>query len=214
MVVHEDHSDPIVHVDVTYHGGSAREEIGKAVLPTLNTMFQEVIMVMSSIVNCNWSRWYTGMVLTQPRPYQLLRKLFPATNWKKCCGWKLTAWAFCWMLLPSKFEVQRAAVKNEKRPELRYNQPYGLAAGEVSAQSVSLWPSPSWLTIGYVEELNRVKSERPETFFLRWYGPLSATVGGWCKTCWCSETGCEMLATFHAVGPRVTPVKLQTGNTE
>ena len=26
LIVHEDHSDPIVHVDVTYHVGSAREE--------------------------------------------------------------------------------------------------------------------------------------------------------------------------------------------
>src|SRR4030095_5578104 len=28
--VHEDHSDPVIHVDVTYHVGSAREEIGKS----------------------------------------------------------------------------------------------------------------------------------------------------------------------------------------
>ena len=30
ILIHEDHSDPIVHVDVTYHVGSAREEIGKS----------------------------------------------------------------------------------------------------------------------------------------------------------------------------------------
>ena len=30
LVVHEDRSDPVVHVDVTYHVGSAREEIGKS----------------------------------------------------------------------------------------------------------------------------------------------------------------------------------------
>ncbi|HEX2846791.1 MAG TPA: hypothetical protein VHN59_09590, partial [Chitinophagaceae bacterium] len=30
LIVHEDHSDPVVHVDVTYHVGSAREEIGKS----------------------------------------------------------------------------------------------------------------------------------------------------------------------------------------
>src|ERR1700730_8360095 len=29
LVIHEDHSDPVVHVDVTYHVGSAREEISK-----------------------------------------------------------------------------------------------------------------------------------------------------------------------------------------
>jgi zinc protease len=28
LIIHEDHSDPVVHTDVTYHVGSAREEIG------------------------------------------------------------------------------------------------------------------------------------------------------------------------------------------
>src|SRR5215475_203612 len=30
LIIHEDHSDPVIHVDVTYHVGSAREEIGKS----------------------------------------------------------------------------------------------------------------------------------------------------------------------------------------
>ena len=30
LIVHEDHSDPVVQVDVTYHVGSAREEISKS----------------------------------------------------------------------------------------------------------------------------------------------------------------------------------------
>lgn len=30
VIIHEDHSDPVVHVDVTYHVGSAREEISKS----------------------------------------------------------------------------------------------------------------------------------------------------------------------------------------
>ncbi|RZK14833.1 MAG: hypothetical protein EOO56_24115, partial [Hymenobacter sp.] len=30
VIVAEDHSDPLVHVDVTYHVGSAREQIGKS----------------------------------------------------------------------------------------------------------------------------------------------------------------------------------------
>src|SRR3954454_25304423 len=31
LIVHEDHSDPVVHVDVTSHAGSAHEQIGKSV---------------------------------------------------------------------------------------------------------------------------------------------------------------------------------------
>ena len=30
VVLHEDHSDPLAHVDVTYHVGSNREEIGRS----------------------------------------------------------------------------------------------------------------------------------------------------------------------------------------
>src|SRR5690242_10947035 len=30
VILHEDHSDPVAHIDVTYHVGSAREEIGKS----------------------------------------------------------------------------------------------------------------------------------------------------------------------------------------
>src|SRR5476651_2770018 len=30
VILTEDHSDPVVHVDVTYHVGSAREQVGKS----------------------------------------------------------------------------------------------------------------------------------------------------------------------------------------
>ena len=30
VILHDDNSDPLVHVDVTYHVGSAREEVGKS----------------------------------------------------------------------------------------------------------------------------------------------------------------------------------------
>jgi len=30
LIVHEDHSDPVIQVDVTYHVGSGREEISKS----------------------------------------------------------------------------------------------------------------------------------------------------------------------------------------
>ena len=34
IIVHEDHSDPIVHVELTYHVGSNREQIGMTGLLT------------------------------------------------------------------------------------------------------------------------------------------------------------------------------------
>jgi zinc protease len=78
-----------------------------------------------------------------------------------------------------KFEVQRATVKNERGQ--RYdNQPYGLV-GEVAAKNLYPYGHPySWLTIGYIEDLNRVNAQDLKNFFLRWYGPNNAvlTVGG------------------------------------
>ena len=42
VILHEDHSDPLVHVDVTYHVGSAREDVGKSGFPHFfeHMMFQ------------------------------------------------------------------------------------------------------------------------------------------------------------------------------
>lgn len=78
-----------------------------------------------------------------------------------------------------KFEVQRSTVKNE-RGQNYDNRPYGLSS-ETAAKNLYSYGHPySWLTIGYVEDLNRVNVNDLKNFFLRWYGPNNAviTVGG------------------------------------
>ena len=43
VILSQDDSDPLVHVDVTYHVGSAREEVGKSGFAFFeHMMFQEV----------------------------------------------------------------------------------------------------------------------------------------------------------------------------
>jgi zinc protease len=78
-----------------------------------------------------------------------------------------------------KFEIQRATVKNE-RGQNYDNRPYGLS-GEYVAKTLYPYGHPySWLTIGYIEDLDRVNVNDLKNFFLRWYGPNNAvlTVGG------------------------------------
>jgi zinc protease len=78
-----------------------------------------------------------------------------------------------------KFEIQRETVKNE-RGQNYDNRPYGLA-GEMTAKALYPYGHPySWLTIGYLEDLNRVDVNDLKNFFLRWYGPNNATltIGG------------------------------------
>ncbi|MFC7670298.1 M16 family metallopeptidase [Hymenobacter humi] len=78
-----------------------------------------------------------------------------------------------------KFEIQRSTVKNE-RGQNYDNRPYGLASEYVSKTLYPYGHPYSWLTIGYLEDLDRSNVEDLKNFFLRWYGPNNATltVGG------------------------------------
>ncbi|HTL08214.1 MAG TPA: insulinase family protein, partial [Chitinophagaceae bacterium] len=171
LVVHEDHSDPIVHVDVTYHVGSAREEIGKSGFAHFfeHMMFQgsdhvedeqhfKVVTAAGGTLNGSTNRDRTNYYETVPSN-QLEKMLWLEAD---RMGFLLDA------VTQKKFEVQRATVKNE-RGQNYDNRPYGLVS-EVVAKNLYDYGHPySWLTIGYVEDLNRVNVNVLKNFFLRWY---------------------------------------------
>jgi zinc protease len=74
-----------------------------------------------------------------------------------------------------KFENQRSTVKNERGQRVD-NVPYGLVLEEISKNIYPYGHPYSWLTIGYVEDLDRVNVNDLKNFFLRWYGPNNATI--------------------------------------
>ncbi|HEY6063067.1 MAG TPA: pitrilysin family protein [Chitinophagaceae bacterium] len=182
LVVHEDHSDPVVHVDVTYHVGSAREEIGKSGFAHFfeHMMFQgsdhvadeqhfKIVTEAGGTLNGSTNRDRTNYFETVPSN-QLEKMLWLEAD---RMGYLLDA------VTQKKFEVQRSTVKNE-RGQNYDNRPYGLVQ-EFAARNLYPYGHPySWLTIGYIEDLNRVDVNDLKNFFLRWYGPNNATltVGG------------------------------------
>ncbi|RYG24203.1 MAG: insulinase family protein, partial [Burkholderiales bacterium] len=107
-----------------------------------------------------------------------------------------------------RFEVQRATVKNERGQ--RYdNAPYGLA-NEVIAKNLYPYGHPySWMTIGYLEDLNRSDVADLKNFFLRWYGPNNATltVGGDVKPADVLKLVDKYFGSIPR-GPEVTAVKV------
>ncbi|HYK55085.1 MAG TPA: insulinase family protein, partial [Flavisolibacter sp.] len=128
VIVHEDHSDPVVHVDVTYHVGSAREQIGKSGF----AHFFEHMMFMGSenapeklhdnitIGNGGSNNGSTNRDRTnyyETVPANLLEPVL----WLEAdrMGFLLDA------VTQPKYEVQRATVKNE-RGQNYDNRPYGL----------------------------------------------------------------------------------------
>ncbi len=211
LIIHEDHSDPMVHVDVTYHVGSAREELQKSGFAHFfeHMMFQgsenvadeehfKIITDAGGTLNGTTNRDRTNYFETVPVNQLEIMLWLEADR----MGFLLPA------VTQKKFEVQRATVKNEKAQNYD-NRPYGQMF-ELSAGAIYPYGHPySWLTIGRVEDLDRVDVDDLKRFFLRWYGPNNATltIGGDVKP---AEVVKMVEKYFGNIprGPEVKPMKL------
>jgi len=183
ILLHEDHSDPVVNVMVTYKVGSNREDLGKSGFAHFfeHMMFQGSLhvadeehfkMVSTAGGNMNGftQRDKTVYFETLPSNYLEMGLWLEADR----MGFLLDS------LTSKKFENQRDAVKNEKSQNFE-NRPYGLAFVEEIGKALYPFKHPySWPVIGYVDDLNRATLDDVKNFFLRWYGPNNAilTVSG------------------------------------
>jgi zinc protease len=182
VLIHEDHSDPVVYVDVTYHVGSAREQQGRSGFAHFfeHMMFQgskhvgddqhfKVVTDAGGILNGTTNSDRTNYFETVP--INQLEKML----WLEAdrMGFLLDS------VTQKKFEVQRATVKNERGQ--RYdNAPYGLVGEKIGEALYPQGHPYSWTTIGYIDDLNRVDVNDLKRFYMRWYGPNNAvlTVAG------------------------------------
>lgn len=178
VILHEDHSDPMVHVDVTYHVGSDREQPGRSGFAHFfeHMMFQGSANVadeehfklvsnaggtLNGSTNSDRTNYYETLPVNQ----------LETALWLEAdrMGFLLEA------VTEEKFETQRETVKNERGSRVD-NQPYGRVF-EVLSQSLYDQTHPySWPVIGWIEDLNRAHLTDLKRFFLRWYGPNNAAL--------------------------------------
>lgn len=208
VIVHEDASDPLVHVDVTYHVGSAREEPGKSGFAHFfeHMMFQgsehvadeqhfqiitEAGGEMNGSTNADRTNYY------QTVPVNQLEKVLWLESDRM--GFLLDA------VTEKKFEVQRETVKNERGQSVD-NRPYGRLSERVDQAFYPDGHPYSWPVIGHMADLNRANVNDVKAFFLRWYGPNNATltIGGAVK----AEEILPLVHKYFAAiprGPEVLP---------
>lgn len=178
VLVNEDHSVPVVAVNVWYHVGSGYEQLGKTGFAHL---FEHIMFEGSRNVpegdfdNLLEAAGAVNNGSTNPDRTNYYEVL--PSNALELALW-LEADRMGGLLETmgqSKLDIQRDVVKNERRQSYE-NRPYGMfwetAAG-------ALYPKGhpySWSTIGSMADLSAASLEDVEGFFRQFYVPNNATL--------------------------------------
>jgi zinc protease len=178
VVLHEDHTVPMVAVSTYYHVGSADEQRGRTGFAHL---FEHIMFMGSEHVPVGkFDQWLeaagannNGYTTNDRTNYYewMPSNALPLALWLDAdrMGWLLPT-----MDLP-KVNLQRDVVKNERR-ESYDNQPYGRAGETILA---ALYPPDhpySWPVIGSMTDLSAATLDDVRGFFRTYYAPNNATL--------------------------------------
>ncbi|MFQ5671423.1 MAG: M16 family metallopeptidase, partial [Acidobacteriota bacterium] len=178
VVLLEDHSTPIVAVNLWYHVGSKNEVPGRTGFAHLfeHMMFQgsehhdtdffaalEPVGAtdLNGTTNSDRTNYFENV------PTSALER----TLWLEAdrMGWLLPS------ITQERLDNQREVVKNERRQSYE-NQPYGLVNERMLA---ALYPKNhpyNWPVIGNMADLTAASKEDVQDFFKKYYGPNNATL--------------------------------------
>lgn len=178
VIVHEDHSVPLVSVNVWYHAGSGREKPGRTGFAHLfeHLMFEGSAHVkegeFDTLLEANGGNNNgstnsdrTNYWIDVPSNAVELALFLESDR----MGTLLD------VMSPARVDGQRDVVKNERRQSYE-NAPYGMAdivLGEM------LYPKGypyHWPTIGYMEDLTAASYDDVVEFFRKYYAPNNASL--------------------------------------
>ncbi len=178
VIVSEDHSTPIVSVNVWYHVGSGYERTGRTGFAHLfehvmfegsknvkEGQFDQLLEAAGASNNGSTNTDRTNYYETMPANALELALWLEADR----MGGLLDD------LTQAKLDGQREVVKNERRQRYE-NAPYGLLRETVSPVLYPAGHPYSWTTIGSMEDLSAAQLEDVKTFFRTYYAPNNATL--------------------------------------
>ena len=178
VVLNEDHSAPLVAVNLWYHVGSKNERPGRTGFAHLfehmlfsgsehvgNNEHFRYVQSVGGVLNGTTFFDRTNYFETLPSNYLALGLWLESDR----MGWFLPA------LTQEKLDIQREVVKEERRQ--RYdNVPYGTAFERLLHLAYDPDYSYHWPTIGSMEDLGQASLDDIREFFATWYRPDNCTL--------------------------------------
>jgi zinc protease len=177
LLVHEDHSVPIVGVNLWYHVGSRNEKRGKTGFAHLFEHFffngsenyphgfREAMDDLGAnnrngTTNTDRTNFFEDVPVSA-----LERTLYLEADRMGFLSGRISK---------DMLERERGVVQNEKRQG--ENQPYGRVFSEISAKVYPYSHPYSWSTIGSMEDLNAASLEDVKEWYKTYYGPNNAVI--------------------------------------
>lgn len=178
VILHEDHSVPIVSINMWYHVGSGREKPGRTGFAHLfeHLMFEGSKHVPEGAFdtwleaagannNGSTNRDRTNYYIDMPSNALDLGLFLESDR----MGYLLD------IVTPQLVNGQRDVVKNERRQGVE-NAPYGMADVKIDELLYPKGHPYSWPTIGYMEDLTAASEEDVREFFRTYYAPGNASL--------------------------------------
>ena len=178
VILHEDHTVPLVMVNVWYHVGSAHEKPGRTGFAHLFEhlmfmgskhaaygVFDRLLEAAGSTNDATTAEDRTNYYIDVPSNALDVALFLESDR----MGWLLDA------MSPKTVDAQRDVVKNERRQSYE-NAPYGMASIEIARMLYPKGHPYSWPTIGSMEDLSAASYEDVVQFFKTYYQPANASL--------------------------------------
>jgi len=178
VILHEDHTVPLVTVNVWYHVGSARERTGRTGFAHL---FEHLMFMGSGHVkpgefdswlesaggdnNGSTTNDRTNYWINVPSNALDLALFLESDR----MGYLLDT------MTPATVDAQRDVVKNERRQSYE-NRPYGQASIVLTEMLYPQGHPYHWPVIGYMDDLTAASYDDVVAFFKKYYAPSNASL--------------------------------------